>query len=357
MAKTCVFCEVAGKLTREHVFGEWLSRTGLDLQPRLHSAGRLNRLLRDQGVSRPFVRKVQDVCEPCNTGWMARLEGAASKVLSPLVLGNAGSIREAELGTIAAWTHKTALVSMLMTPDADHARGDHFLGRELRNLYAIRDQPAPASQTCFWIGRYEGDRGSVWVTPMTVDVEGLPVAEFPQAYVMTVVVGKVLLQGVRFTSPLLEVELEPAQGFAQLWPPRGPVAWPAGNHVRDEGFIKVAKGLNLVAPGSPITLNPWKPATELERSTAQGDMVRLPTLCGEHSVLFPDLLVAEAKRGVFYAFITSCECGTAYLVVTHREGAACRAAGLPEDVLPQYEAMEGEDLLIDGEFFCKRLPA
>ena len=38
---------VTGKLTAEHVFGNWLSRIGLDLEPVPHGAGPLN--LSDNG--------------------------------------------------------------------------------------------------------------------------------------------------------------------------------------------------------------------------------------------------------------------------------------------------------------------
>ena len=41
---TCAFCGRTGKLTSEHVLGDWLSRIGLDLDPVAHAAGPLNRM-------------------------------------------------------------------------------------------------------------------------------------------------------------------------------------------------------------------------------------------------------------------------------------------------------------------------
>src|SRR4051794_11471516 len=72
--KTCVFCGSGGKLTGEHVFGDWLSRIGLSTESVLQAAGPLNRSLRRMGVTRPFGWTVRDVCGPCNNGWMSRLE-------------------------------------------------------------------------------------------------------------------------------------------------------------------------------------------------------------------------------------------------------------------------------------------
>jgi hypothetical protein len=286
-------------------------------------------------------------------------------VLSPLILGNGGSIEDGDCHLIAAWAQKTVLVNMLMTPDRDQARGDHLLGQQLRNLYVLREQPLPQSQ--IWIGRYTGESrlGSAWATPMTVNIAGLPEPEFPQAYVMTLAVGAVLLQSIHFTTPLLQFDLRPLQGFPRLWPPLVPVDWPIGEPVDDDAFLKVAKGLNLEAPKSPFSVKPWKPATDLEDSEAEGDLVRLPTPCGIHFVYYPGVLVEEAMRGVFYSFITSCECSKGYLVVTESDGAHFKAESFgplsPGDfVHRRYDGLAGEEVLIasaDGQFVCKRLSA
>lgn len=40
MTDSCAFCGSTGPLTREHVFGQWVSKVGLDLSPVRHMAGR-----------------------------------------------------------------------------------------------------------------------------------------------------------------------------------------------------------------------------------------------------------------------------------------------------------------------------
>src|SRR6266704_5628059 len=51
------------------------------------------------------------------------------------------------------------------------------------------------------------------------------------------------------------------------------------------------------------------------------------------------MLATEAMRGRFYAFITSCECGTAYRIETEADGVHCKAAGDPAAISEQYEAL------------------
>ena len=96
MAGTCAFCGFSGKLTGEHVFGDWLARIGLDLEPVQFDGGPLNRLGRDLGVDRPFRRTVRNVCGTCNNGWMSRPEDVAKRVLTPLILGERGAIEPAD---------------------------------------------------------------------------------------------------------------------------------------------------------------------------------------------------------------------------------------------------------------------
>ena len=53
---------------------------------------------------------------------------------------------------------------------------------------------------------------------MIVTVDGLQPPELPQAYVMTLLLGEVLLQGVRFVAPGLYFDLTPSQGLARIGP-------------------------------------------------------------------------------------------------------------------------------------------
>ena len=200
----------------------------------------------------PFRQTVRDVCGACNHGWMSRLELAAQRVLTPFILGESGTIGPDDQGLVAAWVQKTALVAMLVSPEEERAAGYGLPAAEYRELYAMRDeaQPLPASQ--FWIGQYDGVRGwSVRVTPLVVAIEGLPEPDQPQGYAMTIVLGALVLHGVRFTTPSLQMEVTTRQELPQFWPPMGPVAWPDGTVVDDATFLSFTAGKELRSAEQP----------------------------------------------------------------------------------------------------------
>ncbi len=358
----CAFCGSSGRLTREHVFGRWLSRIGLDATPVARGAGRLNRALREMGVGGPFEQTVREVCGNCNNGWMSGLEVIAQRVLAPMIVGGAGAVAEADAAAVAAWIQKTALTAMLVLSRTDRAAGSGLPPSEYRALWALRDEVAPLPTSRFWIGRYTGARrvASAWVTPLAVTVEGLPVPDRPQGYAMTVLVGQLVLHGVRFTTPSLAVDVTTRQCLPQLWPVAGPTSWPAGQLMGDETFLRLAGGKDVCSTEPGIGVVPWTHATELPASIAVAGMVELPAICGEHVVYYPAVLVQEASLGRFYVFGTACECPKAYLIRTEADGAHCVDADTTEAVEARYEALPGEDVVIEdshGIFLCKRMTA
>jgi hypothetical protein len=176
---------------------------------------------------------------------------------------------------------------------------------------------------------------------------------------MTVLLGQLILQGVRFTTPSLQVAVSTRQALPQLWPATGPVAWPGGVPVEDAAFLGFAGGRDIRSTEQYIEVRPWKSATELAANQLAGSMIELPTICGKHVVYCPAVLATEAMPGRFYTFITSCECGNAYRIETEADGAHCKAAGDPAVIGKQYKALPGEEYVIEdegGSFWCKRLP-
>lgn len=353
----CVFCGVVGKLSAEHVFGDWLNRIGLSDEPVAHSAGWLNRSSRDLGVTRPFQTRVRDVCLSCNGGWMSALEAVAARVLTPFILGEDGTIPPQDHAVIAAWAHKTALVNMLVSSAADRANGYGLPPGEYAALHATQTRP-PAG-TRFWIGRYEGEqRISAWVTPKVVRIKGAEEPIGPQAYSMTIILGKLVLQGLRFTTPTLDLDVDAGEQFTRLWPSTGqPVSWTA-RAISVQALNSINKGLNHRSLLAEAELLPWRTATDLPPSTLHGAMVRLPTPCGRHFVFYPALLAEHALKATFHLFSTACECGKSYLVRTEADGARFKAEGTSEEIETMYESATGQELRLDdenGAFFCKRL--
>lgn len=145
--KRCVFCgnviKGANKSnksnkSKEHIFPQWL-QDHLDLKqqaifPTLYTTiGEVDkyRQMTFNGFLSGFV------CEPCNTGWMSKLEDAVKPILLGLIDGNyAGKLTTEDSGILARWSVKTALaiysahsawIQDLFVPDEHYksiARGD-----------------------------------------------------------------------------------------------------------------------------------------------------------------------------------------------------------------------------------------
>jgi hypothetical protein len=358
--KTCAFCGTSGKLTGEHVFGEWLSRIGLDVPECRFGAGPVNRSARALGVSYPFARKVRDVCSNCNNGWMSNLESVARRVLTPFILGKPGSIPKEDTAAIAAWVQKTALVGMLVSSENERAVGYGLPQDEYRALYFLQRRGAPLPSSQFWFGRYQGQQrfSSIWVTPMVTIIDGHAEPELPQGYAVTVVLGELLFHGVRFTTPGLYFAHNAPDGLVSLWPSAAPAAWPSQTFVDDAKFVRLSKGLELVSQLANVSLAPWRPAVDLPRSTFAGSLVRLPTPCGEHFVFYPADLEVAGLAGDYHTFLTYCECGQAYLVQTQADGAHFKAEGSLEAMAAAYENLSGDEFIIQsdvGQFVFKQV--
>jgi len=138
LARQCVFCGSAD-LTREHVLPDWLTEIGLDPEPSIHHVGPLNRRPREWSA-RPFATTVKMVCASCNNGWLSQLEGAAKPVIAPLIRGEGRRLPFEDQALIAAWTCKTALVSLLVSSEQARASGYGVPPTEYTALYAQRDR-------------------------------------------------------------------------------------------------------------------------------------------------------------------------------------------------------------------------
>jgi hypothetical protein len=256
------------------------------------------------------------------------------------------------------WTLKTTLMAMRSSSRQDRDQGYGLPPTEFTDLHRHKDQPRPPDHVQVWLGHYSGRQrlASVQATPMIVTADPLAEPAHPQAYAFSVLLGQAFLQGIRFTTPSLALDLTTEQGFTQIWPTNGDLEWPAGEPIPDPAPFRVQKGLNLLPAGPGLHLLPYRPAVDLPRSTAEGQVVRLPTVCGKHHVYYPDTLVTEARHRRFYTFTAMCECPKAYLLQTEPDGAHLKAEGTPETIAEEYETLPGEEICLEdanGIFICK----
>ncbi|MDQ0923382.1 hypothetical protein QF038_001890 [Pseudarthrobacter sp. W1I19] len=176
MPSSCAFCGSTQPLTREHVFGQWVSKIGLDLSPAMHHAGALNGLPRDMGDQPPYRLQVKKFCAPCNNGWMSQLENAAQRVLTPFILGKPGTIAVEDQAVIAMWAQKTALTAMLVSSEKQRDEGYGLAPSEYIALYEQRERMQPLDASQIWVGKYVGDR---WFFRRAGDTDGRTCAGEP----------------------------------------------------------------------------------------------------------------------------------------------------------------------------------
>ncbi|WP_311215117.1 MULTISPECIES: hypothetical protein [unclassified Arthrobacter] len=357
---SCAFCDSTQPLTREHVFGQWVGRLGLDMSPVQYKAGPLNGLHRDMGRQPPYRQTVKNFCATCNNGWMSDLEGIAQRVLSPLILGEPGTINLEDQSAIAMWVHKTALTAMLISSDKQRDEGYGLPSSEYAGLYSRRDQLRPLEASRFWLGRYAGtdEFSAVRVTPVTMGMSGFPEPDLPHGYVMTIVLGQLLLQGLRITTPDVDFPVRSDLELPQLWPSREILSWPAGQPCDETGFLQFADGRVLSPALKHLELHPWSPAVNVAKSVIVGDRVQVPAVCGKHVFHYPVALLREATRGRFYAFVTRCDCKLTYLMQTEPDGTHCKAVEEVNGATEIYEDMPGDEHVMSdraGVFVFKSL--
>src|SRR5664280_2429855 len=301
MATACVFCGASGTMTKEHVLPDWLERIGLTGQPAAAGSGWLNRSSEYRQTSRPFQTTVKAVCATCNNGWMSQLEQIAGRVLAPIIRGEATTVPDKDQPTLAMWALKTTLMAMRSSSQQDRDQGYGLPPTEFTDLPRQKDQLRPPDHVQVWLGHYSGQQhlASVQATPVIVTADPPAEPAHPHAYAFSVLVGQALLQGIRFTTPSLALDLTTEQGLTQIWPTRGDLEWPAGEPIPDLALPRVQKGLNLLPVGPGLHLLPFRPAVDLPRSTAEGQMVRLPTACGKESgTIWGSYAAAAWRSGV-----------------------------------------------------------
>jgi hypothetical protein len=226
--KTCLFCETAGPLTGEHIFGDWLHKLGFNGEGvREISAGDGTAPIIQKGG--PFTKKLPIVCGTCNNGWMSLLEEAAKPLLVSLFNAAGTSIAldaEAQL-ILARWAFKTAAVAAQVTrrglfPQA-HRREFYADDRPPRRAYVrIGVASIPTRKHGLQLAEY---RFEPTVATATV---GRNTLSFP-FYRATFRLLTVVFDVFGYVTDDVELEIEPSDDLARtllpLWPAREPTIW------------------------------------------------------------------------------------------------------------------------------------
>ena len=201
-----------------------------------------------RGLKNPFTSVAQDVCEPCNTGWMHELEAASEPLLTHFILGHERRIRYWRQVLTATWAVKTALVWDVVSPDD---RAVPF--QDFRILHRAQ-RPTGTNQV--WIGRYSGDDPHSF-RRTAAHVIGATDAEpgRAHAYMVAITVGQLALTVLGqwviqppYSFPLPD-DLE--SRLVQIWPAADEiVSWPPSAALDDAALEAIVRSLGTPIPGS-----------------------------------------------------------------------------------------------------------
>jgi hypothetical protein len=181
------------------------------------------------------VYKLPVVCrDNCNGGWMNRLETRASRLLKPMIRGEAIDLSETDQALLAVWATKTALLydliepqSRIMTPEDLRWFGTHQQPPEgTQILLAAYDDGTPFKELA---ARFLGVTYHLRRVIKVVRVGAATREDRLDAPVITIGIGYLVVQAVIPTiwpdRPIHHVR--PTQPYAfRISPGRGPITWP-----------------------------------------------------------------------------------------------------------------------------------
>lgn len=165
MAK-CIFCETDCKLTKEHIWADWLkayiSKDAPHYTAKRAIVWREGRITHD----RPRrvggdvkSRRVKCVCSSlsypagtkgkgCNDGWMGQLQERVKSTVIPLIAGHPLSINERQQKALAAWAVMAVMCSEFGRDDS------RTIAQEDRSIL-YKYQVPPRANWAVWIGDYD----------------------------------------------------------------------------------------------------------------------------------------------------------------------------------------------------------
>jgi hypothetical protein len=203
----CWWCQSPGSsredvipLWQRHLYpGEawWVHRTA---HPDIGDF-RTKRAKKPAFISRKF-------CEPCNNGWMARLEETALSLLGPMIKGVPAELGVKEQELLAFWVWKTTLTFQSLEP-LDYRCVPKALYREL-----FEGQRALAGSQV-WLGYRQGG-DPAWQRAHTLARDGGARAGFGS----TLAMGSLVAHLIWLDDPAVRLKLSghPAGALIQIWP-------------------------------------------------------------------------------------------------------------------------------------------
>jgi hypothetical protein len=181
---TCVFCGFEGRLSREHVWPQWVRRHAFEEQgistenisrywfTRERPGTAPLKSTDKKGASRLSLVS-RHACEMCNKGWMSDLERRIIPVLGPMMDGRSTELSAIDLKALRAWAVKTALSFAY----ANRGRLSYSIPASLaHDLYAGRLTDDVPDGAQVWVAWYDPLGAFAYRHMLSLSQGGHPVA-------------------------------------------------------------------------------------------------------------------------------------------------------------------------------------
>jgi hypothetical protein len=236
----CIFCGVVGRLTKEHIWANWLKayipKDMVNYQAGTVTVDGLGRPLLERGktvAGDPHSLRVKCVCEACNNGWMSRLQERAKPVVLPLIKGETTTLTRRKQELASAWI----AMAVICAEFGDRSRV--AVQPEDRQWLMTRRMP-PATGWKIWIGRHQRSRliRRPHLTHYALRVVEQETGERPfrgmpffNTQATTYVVGELHVHAISSAWPRCVSEWRFPHPYSlrlrRIWPPRSiDVRWP-----------------------------------------------------------------------------------------------------------------------------------
>jgi hypothetical protein len=236
-------------MSNEHLWPKWVRK----LLPDSLANQRVNYTMEDShlGPIRKvklglFDLTVKDVCEPCNTGWMHRLEDATKAVTEHLLLGGMRELHAGGQATIAAWAVLKILVMSRVMPRRLVVAADYKAAYEARDTF----KPPPTFRVytakSAWSNR-QAPAGFFRVNGVGLgDIETTDEDEL-DGYLATISVLDLVVQVFRvYGDETAAEDFIHSPGLApstrRIWPETPSFIWPPGPALTTNGIKAMAGG-------------------------------------------------------------------------------------------------------------------
>lgn len=275
MTARCAFCGTEAKLTREHVFAQWLRVAFADPSVTGSIVYRQSRQVGGAPIGHShrgdwLDTQARVICASCNTGWMNQAEESVRAVLPKLIQGSQLVLTHEDQEALATWTVKTILMlqhthrraNQLVIPARDYT--DLFANKTpspmMQVLTAYMEPPGRGTPIEATVEFLAENRAMAGVARL-METEGEPAPTDLHAYTATLRIGHWVAHLVRIGSPQFIARLDPgpaARPYAlTIWPASGDHNWPPRSLAEIGGMMALARrldaGVVVTATGNVTT--------------------------------------------------------------------------------------------------------